>query len=293
MSYRSLAYSFRMGRSTVASIIEETLAIIWKRLRPLYVKEPSYESCVAVSEKFQQKCNFPNVIGAIDGKHIRLKAPPHSGSNFFNYKSFFSIVLQGVADSDLKFIAVEVGAFGKESDGGIFSRSQLQNSMDSNAFGLPHNTPPLPGSDIVVPYFLIGDSAYPLKPYLITRITSNLTYERRIFNYRHSRARRCIECAFGVLASKWRILKTTIETKTETAEIIVLASIALHNAIICHEGNRDTDFEEWDDAQARGNDHNKTKNFQGRQGLYATWVRDQLVQYFVGPGKVNWQDNYV
>lgn len=292
MSYRSLAHSFRMGRSTVASIVEDTAAIIWKRLRPLYVKEPTKDTCVAVAENFESKCNFPNVIGAIDGKHIRIKAPPHSGSNFFNYKSFFSIVLQGVADPDLKFVAVEVGAYGKESDGGIFSRSKLQSLFESNAFELPHNAPPLPGSDVALPYFLIGDSAYPLKPYLITRINSNLTYERRIFNYRHSRARRCIECAFGVLASKWRVLKTTIETKIETAEVIVLASIALHNAIICNEGNRDSEYDDWDDTRARGNNEGQ-RNYQGRPGQHATWVRDQLVQYFIGPGRVNWQDSYI
>ncbi|XP_005103135.1 uncharacterized protein LOC101845256 [Aplysia californica] len=103
----------------------------------------------------------------------------------------------------------------------------MKRILVANTTQLPGTAPPLPGSDIVLPYFLIGDSAYPLQ-----RIGSNLTYERRIFSYRHSRARRCIECAFGVLASKWRVLKTAIEAKLETAEMIVLASVALHNAII-------------------------------------------------------------
>lgn len=49
------------------------------------------------------------MIGAIAGKHIRIKALPHFGSNFFNYERFFSIVLEGVAD-DFKFILEEVGA---------------------------------------------------------------------------------------------------------------------------------------------------------------------------------------
>lgn len=165
MSYRALAFSFRMGRSTVAQIIEETIDVIWKRLKPLYVKEPTKDSCVTVAEKFELKCNFPNVIGAIDGKHVRIKAPANSGSNFYNYKKFFSIVLQGVADADLKFVSAEVGAYGKESDGGIFSRSQIKNILDSNTINLPSNAPPLTGSDMLLPYFLIGDSAYPLKPY--------------------------------------------------------------------------------------------------------------------------------
>ncbi|GFR71021.1 hypothetical protein ElyMa_003802000 [Elysia marginata] len=265
-------------------------------MQPTYVKQPTKDSCIDVAENFQKKCNFPNVIEAVDGKHIRTKAPANCGSNFFNYKSFFSIGLQGVADLDLKFVAVEVGAFGKESDGGIFSRSQVKRILGTNTIQLPETAPSLPGSDIALPYFLIGDSVYPLQPYCMTRISLNLTYERRIFNYRHSRARRCIECAFGVLAAKWRVLKTTIETRLETAEMIVLASVALHNAIICLEGieRSESDIEDWDDSSARtaaGCPH-RTR-FHGRPSYYATWVRDQLVGYFTGAGKVSWQDNYV
>lgn len=296
MSYRALAFSFRMGRSTVAKIIEETMSIIWKRLKPIYVKQPTKHSCIDVAEKFQERCNFPNVIGAVDGKHVSIKAPPNSGSNFFNYKGFFSIVLQGVADSDLKFVAVEVGAYGKESDGGIFSRSQIKRVLSTNTVQLPVTAPPLPGSDIALPYFLIGDAAYPLQPYCMTPISSHLTYERRIFNYRHSRARRCIECAFGALAAKWRVLKTTIETRLETAEMIVLASVALHNAIICLEGieSNEADIEDWNDSSARNEAGCLPRTrFQGRPSHHATWIRDQLVGYFTGVGKVDWQDNYV
>ena len=66
---------------------------------------------------------FPNVIGCTDGKHIRIKCPTKAGSLFYNYKQFFSVVLQGVADSESRFIFIDIGAYGKQSDGGIFSAS--------------------------------------------------------------------------------------------------------------------------------------------------------------------------
>lgn len=64
-----------------------------------------------------------------------------------------------------------------------------------------------------------------------------LTIPQRIFNYRLSRARRVIENAFGILVSKWAVLKDSICCKPETAESIVMALICLHNFLLESEKN--------------------------------------------------------
>jgi hypothetical protein len=77
-----------------------------------------------------------------------------------------SIVLQGLADADKKFIAVDIGGSGKQSDGGTFIGSALFLLLKAGKLNvtLPQA---LPNSHIVLPNVLIGDKAYPLKTYLL------------------------------------------------------------------------------------------------------------------------------
>ena len=70
---------------------------------------------------FENRWNFPHIIGAIDGKQIAMKKTKNSGSFYYNYKGFFSIVLLAVVDADYKFLYFDVGHNGACSDAGIFN----------------------------------------------------------------------------------------------------------------------------------------------------------------------------
>jgi len=66
------------------------------------------------------------------------------------------------------------------------------------------------------PYVFIGDEAFALHTNLLRPYPGrNLTDIRRVFNYRLSRGRRTVECAFGVLANKWHVLHATIQVEPE------------------------------------------------------------------------------
>lgn len=197
---------------------------------------PSEEDHKKTVECFYHKWGFPNCFGAIDGRHIRVKAPPNSGSMYYNYKQYFSFILQGVADANYRFVCIDVGAFGKQSDGGVFDASRLHFLIENGDFNLP---PPavLPGTDCEAPFVLIGDEAYPLKEYMLRPFPkNNLPPENVLFNKRLSRARNTIECAFGLLSSKWRIMAKAIETKLETAKVITKCACLLHNIVIDMDG---------------------------------------------------------
>ena len=64
-------------------------------------------------------------MGATDGKHINIRAPPNTGSEYFNYKNHFSIVVLAIADSNAQFFAFQLGDVGSQSDGGIFKHGDL------------------------------------------------------------------------------------------------------------------------------------------------------------------------
>lgn len=220
----------------MSKIVLEVIKSIWEILQPLHMKIPEEDDFKKIADDFYNIWNFPNCIGAIDGKHIRLNCPAHSGTMYYNYKQFFSIVLQGLVDANYRFINIDVGGYGKQSDGGTFRSSALFLYLSEGRLNIPNDCT-LPNSDITVPYVMIGDEAYPLlrnllKPYR----RQNLDADKEYFNARLSRARRTVECAFGILYAKWRILGKAIETFPDVADDIVKCICLLHNIIIDREG---------------------------------------------------------
>lgn len=229
-SYHSLGYSFRVPHNTISMFLGDVCESIIAEYGDEVVQRPTtHDEWRAVTDKFSARWNFPNTIGAIDGKHIAMKAPKDSGTVYHNYKGFFSIILLALVDADYKFLWVDVGANGSTSDCAVFNQSDLKAALQSDTLGLP---PPkaLPGDDTDISHFVIGDDAFPLRKWMMKPFASrNLTDEERIFNYRLSRARRVVENAFGILANRFRCLLSTLQQKPETVKSIVLATVCLHN----------------------------------------------------------------
>ncbi|KAH9633818.1 hypothetical protein HF086_005452 [Spodoptera exigua] len=228
---------FLIGRSTVAEIIKETCEVIWKVLQPLEMPEPNKESFLKVAEEFYKYANFPNCLGAVDGKHIRIINPDYSGSNFFNYKKFFSIVLMAAADSNYCFIIIDVGSFGKEADSNVFRSSNFGQKLYHDMLDLPEDKI-LPGTTgPALPYVLVADEAFALHKHVMRPYPNKtLDIEKRTFNYRLSRARRYVECTFGILSNKWRVLHTAILVNPDFATEIVKTTCVLHNFVRRRDG---------------------------------------------------------
>lgn len=226
-----------MGHSTVYKIVRETCKIITETLMEELLPTPTAEMWKNIATDFYDIWNFPNCIGALDGKHVVIQAPPNSGSLFFNYKKTFSIVLLALVDAHCNFIAVDVGAYGRNSDGGIFANSNLGKALQQRSLNVPEKSV-IPNTDIQVPYVIVADEAFPLKDYMMRPYPGdNLDDRKRNFNYRLSRARRTSENSFGILSQKFRIYNRRIQAYPENVDNVILATCLLHNFVKKYDRN--------------------------------------------------------
>nr|CAI5825561.1 unnamed protein product [Callosobruchus analis] len=245
-----------------------------------------------IERGFNTRWNIPGAHGAIDGKHICIQAPPDCGSDYFNYKGSNSIVIMAVVDDDYCFMYTNIGANGRCSDGGVFQNCSIFRDLENNM--LPNNG------------FFVGDDAFPLKPYLLKPYKhSPLTYEQKIFNYRLSRARRIVQNAFGILASRFRIFRTSISTNLTVTDRIVRTTCTIHNWLrktsrtylttrcVDYENLetgemipglwRDTNFD-LQNVQPVGSNHSSRM---------ARQLRERYTNYFVNEGALSWQSRMI
>ncbi|CAH2001576.1 unnamed protein product [Acanthoscelides obtectus] len=103
----------------------------------IYSPEPTENIWKKCAEEFENRWGFPNCIGSVDGKHVTIKRPNNSGSNYWCYLHKYSIVLMAIVGPDYKFICVDIGGFGKNSDGGIFETSNMGKRFEQNLMSVP------------------------------------------------------------------------------------------------------------------------------------------------------------
>ena len=183
---------------------------------------------------------------------------------------------------------LNIGSFCRQSDGGIFAKSCFGRALAANTLGLTFEracgstVPPLP-------YVFIGDEAFPLQIHMMRPYPGKgLSRQKRIFNYRLSRARRVVENAFGILTQRFRIFQKPIAISVDRVDDIIKAACCLHNFLL--RGGNNTPFNETGDGAPCC-----TLNSMGSTGRNASTAaltaRDVFADYFAGEGAVPWQDN--
>ena len=150
-----MKFGWRIPHNTQSLVVREVCqAIIDKYVHEVLVCLSTPDGWRAAADKFFQHWNFPHTCGALDGKHVACRCPPKSGSQYFNYKGFYSIVLMALVDADYKYIWADVGGTGSASDAQIYNDCELKECAKDGTLGFT-DTEPLPNDNQDVPYFFI------------------------------------------------------------------------------------------------------------------------------------------
>ncbi|XP_057308742.1 uncharacterized protein LOC130647044 [Hydractinia symbiolongicarpus] len=310
-NFTSLHHHYSVGISTIATFIPQVCQALYDTLKDDFLKFPeNKDDWLEIASEFETMWQFPNCIGGMDGNHIALYHPKLSGSTYYNYKGFFSLVLLGIIDARYRFIFVDIGCQGRLSDGGVFRRCEFFRGLSTNSIDLPERRklPNISGIDDsflnpecdqpLLPYVLVADDAFPLTEYCMKPYAQKgLTESKRIFNYRLSRARRTSENAFGILVNRFRCLTAKLNVLPESAVKVTLATCALHNMLCTMSMQTYTNAE---GPEIKDNIFNnlsslspmegtKSRNFSTR----AENIRNSFSDYFQGIGQVHWQWNQV
>lgn len=205
-------------------------------------------------DEFEESYGIPQIMGAIDGCHIEINAPPDNHEDYFNRKQHYSVNLQGIVDANLKFIHATVGYPGSIHDARVLIRLSGLYDIAQNEQILSGPTCNING--IETRPLLAGDSAYPLTSWLVKPYLDRgrLTPEKRKFNLKLSALRCVVERAFGMLKGRWRIALKKVEQKTSTLKKTVIAACVLHNICIERGDLYDTDNSDSDDSSDDDND---------------------------------------
>ena len=272
--YRTIAHLFGVSRSAVCLIVHETCIAITSILQKKYIEFPmATERRADVVRGFQSRWGLMQCLGSIDGCHIPVMPPALNHTDYYNRKGWYSIILQAVVDSEYLFQDICIGWPGSVHDARVLKNSGIYKRL-KNDRNLSESSVSLEGVEI--PYFLIGDSAYPLKSFLLKPFThsTSLSESQKTFNYRLSRARIVVENAFGRLKGRWRRLTKRNDMNVENVPHVVAACCVLHNVCEIH---GDTFNENWsfDDEQPSAT---VTETSAGSNQGSA--IRDALVTHF-------------
>ncbi|XP_035852271.1 putative nuclease HARBI1 [Sander lucioperca] len=215
---REIAVRSGISQHTMSRMLSSVLAAI-RTLIPQYIQFP-YDNAqqTMIKRGFYEIAGIPNVIGAIDCTHVRLKPPSVNDYAYINRKNYHSVNVQIICDARLCLLNVVARWPGGTHDAFIFEHSSVRRRLQEGA---------LRGHG-----YLLGDRGYPLLDFLITPVPNPVTHQERNFNHAHARTRATVERCVGLLKGRWLCLAHaggTLLYSPEKVCNIILACAVLHN----------------------------------------------------------------
>ncbi|XP_017468618.1 PREDICTED: putative nuclease HARBI1 [Rhagoletis zephyria] len=205
----------------VSRILHQVTKILQNYLAQRYIILPTtLEQQNIVKQRFFNATRFPGVLGAIDCTHVKIKKPSSDVEYcYINRKGYFSKNVQLVCDFDLNILGCFARYGGSTHDAYIWESSIIKSHM-LNAYTANGSTG-----------WLLGDSGYPLQPWLMTPFRNVEHASQQRYNDSHARARNCVERLNGVLKKVFACLSQDrgLMEDPSFAGSIITACCTLHN----------------------------------------------------------------
>uniref|UniRef100_A0A182PGU3 DDE Tnp4 domain-containing protein n=1 Tax=Anopheles epiroticus TaxID=199890 RepID=A0A182PGU3_9DIPT len=230
-SFLALSNYSDISASSIRNIIPEVCDSLIKALKH-YVKFPSSEDeWLQVSRQFEERWQFPHAIGVIEARHVKIRKPANGGSEYFNYKSFCSIVLLAIVDASSNFMYVCIGGKGSLPDGGMSRNASFHAKFEQDELNVPPPTALNDRYTCKIPYMLLGDKSFVFTEYCIRPFGGHHSPDsvESKFNARLSTARTPAKIVFDGLCRRFKILGSIINLHPDKAGIVVMATVYLYN----------------------------------------------------------------
>ena len=230
-SYRSCGLMFGIAKSTAIGVCKDFIQALCQ-LKDQFIKFPTCPAQVREKiQDFREKSTFPNVVGTIDGTHIPIRAPKENHEDYFNRKHYYSFIVQGIVDASGAYLSVSTGFPGSMHDARVLRLSNFWSLAEEKRI---LTMPCMDINGTQIRPLILGDSAYPLKSWLMRPFQDNgaLTAARRHFNKELSKACIVVEHGFGQTKARWRCLDKRIDEDTMKIPHTATACCVLQNICI-------------------------------------------------------------
>jgi hypothetical protein len=218
-----------ISHTRAVAYINETLRVIVS-LAASEIAMPKEDDLPGVEEGFYKLAGFPGVVGTVDGTLIRIPRPADF-EGWYCRKGFLAVNVQAVVDHRGAFRSLSIRA-GSANDqslwiGGNSTYICILINFLTVLTNFASHVPP--GKHI------LGDAGYKVWGHLLApypEAAAARNHKMRRYNYRHSRTRIVVECTFGRVKNRFRIILGKLEQKSAThITDVIVACCVLHNLL--------------------------------------------------------------
>lgn len=238
-TWRELGNAFGLRRGHAHQVVKRMLKVVKAVHGNLIVLPKTEDEWQAKRTQWAASARppFPNTVGVLDGVHIPLTyAPPlRVAKAHFTRKHQYTMQTQALADHNLCFMDVCVGAPGTTHDARVFRKAALRRLL---ARTLPPH------------HYVLADSAFPSLPWLVAPYKDPSTQRQGRFNKALSKTRVTVEMTFGMAKARWRCLndlRVRSLKQGRAAKRMIYVALIMHNWCVQQE---DDVMKEWIETQS-------------------------------------------